>query len=627
MADVINLRKSNPVKDLSEFFRTMFGSQRGFIYCPTKLYAKDPVWETHFFLWPQDEKELIEHVLTKAPTHEVYYAPVLLKQRDVPKRDRPENFAGSYWVWCEFDYGIPKPEKLNEYQIPQPQVRVRTSEPGHEHWYWRIGDWQEDPEALRGITQRLAYALNADSCFDWGRVLRVPYTIHHDTKMAVQLLNSQGGYNAYETFANVPEVEHAQIEDVDLGPIPALNETLLKYAFPPAAMEIFLRKKEELEPKDGKPGKRSSAILRLGHELAEIGMTNEEIYTVIKNCDDRWGKYSTLRTVPHGKDTPAPDRQLKELVKIINIVRKKHPYFLPDDLTKDYPVMGIIDMLKAEVHIEWVIPDLIHKKSLWLLTGPPASGKTTVAAQLCCEIALGRELFDRWSAGPPQKTIFFSMEMSLEESKELMNDILTMYSEEEQEILNENFKIIPIGTRIPLNRPKYQEIINAIVDQHEPTGVIFDSLGIAIDDKIESAEVMNNVFAYLKEHLNSKRGIHVGFIHHHTKEQDSARRKPKSAHHIFGSQYIVANVRSIITLWPIDPEDPDTETEIYCLKMSLKKPWKGFRLKHRDGFGYDVVNNGRYNDDVSDEELDEATGFDNDRGGKPDNDARGFDLG
>ena len=620
MAEVQKLQ--NTRRDLGVFFDTMFGTQSGYVYAPTKLYAADPRWDVHFFQWPREKEKLLDHVEEKTPTHEVYYAPILLHGKDVPKRDKPENFAGSYWVWCEFDYGIPKPEKLIEYRVPQPQVRIRTSEPGHEHWYWRIGTWQEDPEALREVTQRLAYAFNADTCFDWGRVLRVPYTIHHDTKMSVQLLYAGAGRNSYQAFDNVPQVERKQLEDVDLGPIPEVNKTLWRHRLDETTIEILSRTKDELAPKDGKPGRRSTTLLRLAHQCAEIGMTNEEIYSILQNRDDYWGKYSELRNVPKGKTPPHKGRQQKELVKIINIVRKKHPYTLPEDLTIDFPVMGFMDLLATEEHIEWIIPGLIHKNGLWMITGASQSGKSQLVIWMLMHIAIGKPMLGgKWSAGAPQKVIFFSGEMNRIEVKEIGMEMVKHFTSEEQQLINENFRIIPLGYAVQLDKRKNQDIVNAIMDKHQPTGIVFDSFGMSIGDNMNDAEPINNMFNYLKKDLNVDRNCHVGFIHHNVKAQ-IGNRKPNKISDIYGSAYIVNNVRTIVGLWRTG-NNAFSDIEVDCLKLTLAPNFKGFRIKRTDPLGFELVGDGT-EAEITDEEIEMATNFDvDDKKGKDD---RGFEI-
>lgn len=623
MADIVQLRKSNPTKDLADFFRTMFGSQRGFIYSPLKEWNEERTWKPRFFRWPEQEEDLINHVIDNTPTHDVYYCPALTKKPEVPTYEKTENFAGSYWVWCEFDYGTPSAQVREGLGVPEPSVRVRSSDAGHEHWYWKIDHWQIDPSALKNITQRLAYALDADFCFDWTRVLRVPYTIHHESKLQVTLLHKNGrDLNNYAVFENVPEVEISEVTGLNLGEIPQVNRVLMKYAIPDKFIDLFLKSKDDLAPKNGKPGKRSDALMRMGYECCEIGMSNEETFAVLLNLDCRWEKYA-----PKGyrnSTKAADDRQLRALLKIINRARVKHPLTLPDDFTIDYPVFGVLELLASDIQVEWVIPELIHKEGLWLITGLSEAGKSQLAIWMLMHIAIGKSFLGRWSAGEPQKVMFVSMEMSFAEIKKLVSDMAPNFTEEELELMTENLKIIPLGESIPLDKVRYQEVVNKIVDIHKPIGIVFDSLGIAINDDIRDPTVINNTFNYIKKDLNRARNCFVGFIHHH-KKPENGKAKITNKEEVYGSVFIVNHVRTIIGLHATGTSVYDP-IEVTCVKLSLHPRWSPFRVRRtQPALGFEVINIKGFSTSVTDDDVNDLTGFD----GKDDDgdDSRRFDLG
>lgn len=563
-------------QNLNQFFDKIFGEQTGYVYSPTKSFDDRQKWEKHFFHWPSEKEKLIQHIIDKSPTHEAYYSPVLFSRpAHFPEELTPEHFKGSYWVWAEFDYGIPTSKKLSELGIPEPNIRIRTSERSHQHWYWRLDLFQTKKEALETITKKLAYALDADlSGWDYQQVLRPPGTIHHESQRTVLLLSKNDNYYSISNFDDLPEVPTDVYTDIQLGSIPDVNMVVLKYAFPDDTADLFRKRVEELNVKDGDTkADRSKALMRLGFDFAMIGMSNAEIYALLRNVDDRWKKFKVT------KDS-ADDRQYKNLIRIIRRARIKYPLVQADDLAEEFPVFGHVDFLNTSVEIKWAINGLLQEKGCLIISAPPDVGKSQLSLWAAMCVSVGRD-FLGWTVERPMKMMFVSMEMGHADLKFIVEQLSQNFTEEEQQLLQTNMMYVPLGFSILLDKPRNQDKIDALIDIHKPEGILFDSLGIAIGDDINSDTVINNTFAYLAKNIRADRECFVWFIHHNRKAQAN-NKQPKKLEDLYGSQYIGSNASTVIGLWPVGPE-----IEVNCLKLRLTSRFKSFRIKRTTPLGFE----------------------------------------
>jgi hypothetical protein len=571
-----SVKELNQESNLTQFFEFIYGQQTGYVYAPIKSFDDKQTWEKHFFHWPNEKDKLIQHVIANTHTHEVYFSPALfIRPAYHPESLTREHFKGSYYIWCEFDFGVPDSKKLFELEIPEPSIRIRSSDRTRQHWYWRLDFFQKDPDALELLTKRLAYALDADlSGWDYQQVLRPPSTIHHESKRTVLLLSRNDSYYSISNFDDLPEVPIDAYNDIKLGGVPDVNLTVLKYAIPDDTAALFVKRTEELNIKEGaSKADRSKALMRLGYDFAEIGMSNEEIYALLRNADDRWGKFK------NNKESD-PDRQYKNLIKIIRRARLQYPFTQVDDLTDRFPVFGFLDFINSSVQIKWVIEGLLQEKGCLVISSPPDTGKSQLSLWIGMHIALGKEVLG-WKVTRPLKIMFFSMEMGHEDLKLVMEQLGRHFSEEEQQILQQNMLCIPLGFSVLLDKPSNQDKINSLLDILKPDGVIFDSLGVSIGDDINSDQVINKTFQYLAKEIRNKRECFVWFIHHNRKPQ-ATNRQPKKLEDLYGSMYIGANATTVLGLWPVG-----NEVEINCLKLRLASKFKSFRIKRLDPLGFE----------------------------------------
>jgi hypothetical protein len=163
---------------------------------------------------------------------------------------------------------------------PRPTIAIESS-PGR-----YVGLWRTDKPITEELNQRLAYSIGADkNGWDFSQVLRIPGTRNYkyQGQPRVKLLWSDGPkYKVAELEASVP-----RMTDDAAGGVNEDAATVFKKWSPRMSFEtraLLLQKKTPA------PGKRSEVLFKLGNELLETGMTEDEALVLLMNCV--WNKFA-----------------------------------------------------------------------------------------------------------------------------------------------------------------------------------------------------------------------------------------------------------------------------------------------------------------------------------------------
>lgn len=532
----------NSMPSLEAFFEFIYGENQGYVYSPTK----EPVtgeWYEHYFKWPEESQKLTNHVTIKSKTHEVYYAPALFKDRSGKKED----FKCTQVVWAEFDFDEDEPMSMLQDGIPSPTLRIQSSVTGHEHWYWKLNFTIPSENVLENITKKIAYAMGADKGWACNKVLRPPNTIHHVSQLTVTVLENTYIEYGPERFLNLPSISN-DILNFKLGKIPDVLNVVMKYPWTNEDTKFFRREKQP-------EGSRSSALTRLAHIGIEMGMSNEEVYSVIASADSRWGKF---------KDRADRQQRLTEIVKHCRI-KYKTKKLIKGDSENETPKLKIYsyrEFSSTRKNIDWIVPGYFWQKCLAIISGPPGVGKTQFTVRTAMHMSIGKK-FIEWNIKKPLKCMFFSLEMPYESLQYLTDTMEKSLSVAEKEALNDMFYIWPGGYGLRLDDPEDQRLILDAVKEIKPDAIFIDSFGQSIGDDMKSPQVINKVFGFVKKQLVQPSNSFVWFVHHNRKAQ-IGNKKPKNLDDLFGSQYISANVDTGIVLWP-----SGDDIEILSLKTRL----------------------------------------------------------
>lgn len=537
--------------ELGQFFDFIYGVETGYAYSPTKD-PKSGNWEQHFFKWPTERATLIKHVQRRTPTHEVYSSPALFLR---PNRAEKKDFKGTRFIWCEFDGELP--DAIN---LPEPTIKVQSSEEGHEHWYWKLDQFETNKKAFEEIAQRLTYHLNADlGCWNINRVLRPPTTVHHESSLTVKVIHWDASTVSLGAFKDLPPLPVKFLQEGDVKSIPSTLKVIGRHPWKEEHLDFFLEQTI-------KKGHRSSALAKLGHICVEMGLNNSETLSILLSADNRWGKFSKR------------DDQKKQLLDLINHCRSRHPI---DVVAEDsrLKVYTFDEFINTEIKLEWVVPGLLHKKGVSSISGPPGVGKSQFSLRFAESLAKG-EKFLQWQPEKPCRTIFVSMEMPHEE---LLYFIEKMRMEN-NELMRENFMVLPLGHSLRMNNKTAQQELNGVMEKFEPTGVIFDSLGKGIGEDVGSEAAMLEAFEYIDHSIRADYGAFAWFVHHPRKAQGN-NKKPNTLDDLYGSTFFGANITTAISLWPMG-----NEIEVSCLKLRLAAQFNPFKVARTPDLNFRVSN-------------------------------------
>lgn len=557
-----NVTALNPSRDLSEFFEFMYGDQSGYVYVPTK-HPETEEWTSAFFNWPTEKTELVAHVLGHTKQNEVYFGPALYTAPHATK----EYIKGTYMLWVDFDGNAP--DRYDNVAVPS--LVVQSSDKGHEHVYWKLDYFEVDAANVERGNRALAYSLKADtSGWDVTQVLRPPGTNNHKRNRPVAISKQNAAGISVDIFDNLPHVQEI-VRDIDLGSVPDALDVIAKFVWDSEAFSFF-RKKEI------PTGSRSSAMMRLGYYCAEMGMSDEEAFSILDNADQRWKKF-----------IKRSDRK-RRLLDIINRARLKFPITPEDVLIDEFPIFHYQDFLDSDISVEWILPGFLQRGGSVLLSGPAGTGKSQLTLQFAIHMALGKD-FLGWKIEKSYKMAFASLEMGHAELKyflELMDEVLTP---EERIKLNENFILLPIGQALLLASPGEQTKIQRFVEEHKIDGIIFDSLSVTTEDELASEVATKAIFMFINK-LRNQYDMFVWFIHHNRKAQTN-NKKPNKLSDVFGSYIITSQPTAIVNLWPTAKG-----IEVTGLKIRLAPPF-AFKITRSEHLTFEKVEQS----DVSHEDL------------------------
>lgn len=516
----VDSEQSEPI---SQFLHYLYDGLEGHVCAPT-LDRKDENPKTnfrhHWFEWPSQEPQLIKHITEASSSMEVYITPAMFSEARLNK----SAFKSTNVVWTEFDGNVPN--KLGS--IPKPTLRLLSSNQGFEHWYWKLQTPAMDVSLVENVNRSLTYQLGADaSSWDATQILRIPGTQNHKHGgLPVRILNLDKASVEITKFDSLPNIPEPSAE-FSFDTIPDVTEVILKYAWPNQAIELF-------KTREFVVGQRSTAIMQLGYFLAEMGLTDAEMFSVLRNADDRWGKF---------KDRQDRD---KRLVDLIAKARLKHPAII--EVSEEViPVFGFQSLLNTEEEIEWVIPGLLQAAGYMLFTGPSGVGKTQFSLQMAIHMALGKS-FLSYEFERCYRVVFFSLEMGLADLKYFLSIMATGLTDEERLVLEKNLLLVPLGEPLYLDSQNGQALFANILDQLRPDGVFVDSLGSTSSTELSSETTAKTLMDF-NDRIRSRAHTFTWFIHHHRKAT-ADNKKPNKLSDVYGNQYLYNRATSVYCLWP-----------------------------------------------------------------------------
>lgn len=527
----------------ASFVSELFQNETGYVYAP----LKNNYWVQRFFKWPDDKDQLLSHI-ENCKEHEVYLSPILFSE----PRVHPSTFKGTYYLYSEFDGNAPIAPKI------PPSIKIQSSSAGYEHWYWRLNEFATGAEEVQEYSKRLAYDLEADlSVWDYAVVLRPPGTYNHKRKRPVKLLEQNPVTYNISTFDTLPRPPDKISIYIDKSGLQPLNKLVAKYQWNDDAYDLLTKPLDTLGSVTGYRD-RSAALCRLAIHCANMGMSNDEIFVVLLDADERWQKFIG-RT----------DRE-RRLEGIISYARTKQAERA--DFVDDIAVYRFQDFMETNIRLKWIIRDLLPVAGSAVIFGPSGVGKSTFVLRMGIAIATGAPDFLGWPIERQQKVLFTSLEMPHDELKYFISQM--NLSDEELAALQENFFIWPIGHPYPFDTRDQQIEILKYIDRFGIELNIIDSLGEATYGSINSQDDMKRLYSFLNEDLRRDRGCGYFFVHHPRKPGGGEHKLPQDFNDAFGDSYIINRAQTVIGIYSPRPR----RVKISIFKSRLSQDQQNFHI-------------------------------------------------
>lgn len=572
--------------NLRQYFRTIWKDTPGVVYLPSRGENKND-WKQTLFNWPSQEDRIVEMVQARQDSREIFVNPVVYKDNGV--RDKStisrHNFHGSWVLWADFDGNAP--ETWNA-ELPEPSLKIQTSTKGHQHTYWVLDEFLQDPTVLEDKNRALAHQLHADvSGWDVSQLLRPPSTINHKygkdeyrgKKYDVTIEESSDRVYP-SSFVQRESIYRPVVTSELIGQeIPSIRTVLAEGKW----KREFLNLLEKSEPSD-----RSGALMALAFYAAEAGFNDTAIYSVVEDADSRWGKYRDRS-----------DR-VRRLVDIVDKARRKYPYGIAQtdfgdvfgDITEVENAPKIVwnfqEFMDADFHISWVLDNLFPRKGYGIIYGMPGVGKTLLGMDLAFCLAFGSDWMIWKNSAGPQNVLFLSLEMNHVTLQLQYSKMIASFSPIQLKELQEHLFIAPLAETIPLDTQEGRAKVEGFLMQYRPDVLYIDSLSESsykslLDD--EGVRDMNRYFRYIREKYNCS--LYV--VHH---DRKSGATKHQDLDSMWGSRFISSAADFILFLQNTEPKSD----QILCIhdKNRLGVTEQNFMIDrdwHTFSFSYSDPNN------------------------------------
>lgn len=577
---------------LEQFLSNVWGEEEGTVFFAQKktedLFRVPPP-----VLWPLQKATILSFISMSNANWDTYFTPGIFKAGVTTKEK--ENGWRAKTLWVDLD-GYKDDQAAPEAALatiretgwlPEPTYRIQTSLKG-EHWYWILDDYV-DADVINNVNRRLTYFLNADkACWDISHVMRPPETHNHKDKHKVDGVSPQVSIayfseviHSIDTFQKLPAIKEQINERLTFGEIPDVQDVLMKYPWDKTHIEVFRRDKEHFWNEQTQDFEsRGNAMMRLCYFGAEIGMSDEALYSVLLDVDSRWGKFKDRH-----------DRTLR-LSEMITKTRIKYPHALITEYTTEETILkavyGFTDFLATEYEFKWIYDNMVPENGINFISARPGVGKSRFILQMMMCLALGRDFLGWKLIGGPRKVLLMSLEMGPPVLKKFMQSLAkdSELTNEELAILNANFLVVPAGEPLAVNSPEGEQFFRKVVSDHNPSVVFIDAMGsLDIDELNES--VSKKIMSKLKGFLNEW-DITFYMVHHNKKADATSANKPPSLNDFYGNTYAATDAASIFALWK-NPQTSVEEVELHTIKHRIGLEPAPIILDSRSKFTFSLL--------------------------------------
>lgn len=499
-----------------------------FVFLCTNDSKKEKSWTDHAIKYDKDLPKKIGKLLNKynPEKFDIYFCPLPFADN---KRDK-RFVKRTKLLWQDLDFADP-------YKFPvelKPTIFWESS-PGRYHGLWELENTKHNNSLpdIETLNRDLAYQLDADKGgWDLTQVLRIPGTHNHKykEKPLVELKKSKIKPYDFETLRAKVKRQPVELGKEKMSQLTEGNarEIISKWKsrMPRALLTTLMQKTAPV-------GERSETIWHLESSLYELGLSPDEIFTLIKNS--AWNKYrgrhdenERLQTELEKITTKATQQPDMDIT-----IKEGKEFELSDGMTLNVEsyqeVMG-----KLSSQPGWLVEGFWARRSHGIIAGEPKTFKSTYAMDLAISVASGKDFLGKYTVNEKGPVIYVQNENADWIIKDRMEKII-----HHRELVGEVKKFgsgntinITFPQDLPLyfinqqnymlNDPIHQEILEELIEEVKPVLIIFDPLYLMFEGDLNSAKDLSPVLSYM---LNLKNKYKTGVIaiHHYNKSQFSKR--------------------------------------------------------------------------------------------------------
>lgn len=356
--------------------------------------------------------------------------------------------------------------------------------------------------------------------------------------------------------------------------LPTVSNILLDYRWLPEAKEFLQKNPWEVGATyEDQVGTLYSFALH----CRDMQMSNEEILVMLAYVADKWGapydedQGDLIRLIAQARSAPSGS----EMLAMVN----------PMERPERAKVYSFRELLNADFKVDWIVDGLLTDMGILAFCGPSNLGKTQLMLRLAMAMAMGEDFLGYKLNGPPRKILFLSLEMMEPELQRFMRLMAADFTEEQLNLLDENFNFHCPGTALYLNvnddRMEYWRLIK----EYQPDGVIIDSWSQAVFGELSSDTITREAFAFINL-VRRTCGCFFGIINHTKKKQGDSSLNNLDA--VFGSVFFGTSISSA---WVVLPDGSATDRiQIHTVKNRfMEKPSGHITLQRVKGLNFRVV--------------------------------------
>jgi AAA domain/RepB DNA-primase from phage plasmid len=492
---------------------SIWAKQPGDFFC-LSIRSPSGKWTDNFF----SRKEFIDirGFVRDNIGSDIYFCP-----HGFSRKKRQKDYAvPPYLCYADLDEADPRTLEF------KPTIALETS-PGR-----YAGFWITDEPITESLNRRLTYEVGADAGgWDFTQVLRFPNTLNHKYKSTprVTTLWDDGPTYTIRRLERALPKDKVKDEDISLDARAVYD----KYE---DHLTAFVRR----ELLNGKPieGKRSEVLWRMGNELLESGLSQDEIFVLIKASP--WNKFSGRRN----EDEQLRAELDKSLSKHLNGHAIKGKSNGNGRDVEPEPFISMADV--EEEDLDWIWYPYLAKSELTILEGDPGLGKSYLAQMIGGAIVDGRSLPTVKPQGkkPVQgKVVYFDMENS--------SSTVTKRRLVDNQVRNQR-DYFQYEEFFSIDNERILDFIRGELEKINPVLIVFDTINTYIGkaDTHKSSETQQ-AFSQFRQ-LASDFNCAVLVLRHLTKSKGG----DKALYRGQGSISFAGLARVVMTVGQL-PDDPD----------------------------------------------------------------------